>query len=87
MLVAILISKVVYSQPYKYLYQLVSQFTLCGDISKGNRPSYINAMQPKEAEKLYNKFIKCMKNNYAHVKQGIFKANMNIDFINIPKNR
>ncbi|NLC66406.1 MAG: D-tyrosyl-tRNA(Tyr) deacylase, partial [Clostridium sp.] len=34
---------------------IISQFTLYGDARKGRRPSYINALNPKEAEKMYDK--------------------------------
>ena len=37
----------------------ISQFTLCADVKKGNRPSFINAMEPIEAERLYK--IYCQK--------------------------
>ena len=35
----------------------VSQFTLYGDVSKGNRPSYINSLNYEEANKLYDLFV------------------------------
>ena len=61
---------------------LVSQFTLCGDTQKGNRPSYIDAMDVKMAELVYNDLIEYMSKNYNNIKTGIFQANMDIKLIN-----
>ena len=61
---------------------VVSQFTLCAEIKKGNRPSYINAMNSKDARLLYNKFTKHIKQNYSKVKSGIFQSHMKINLIN-----
>ena len=36
---------------------LISQFTLCADTKKGNRPSFIKAMEPNGAKKLFDRFI------------------------------
>ena len=51
----------------------VSQFTLYGDTRKGNRPSYVNAARPEQAEPLYERF--CER---AQAKRGVFGANMQI---------
>ena len=51
----------------------VSQFTLYGDIRKGNRPSYVGAARPEQAEPLYERF--CER---ARAKRGVFGANMQI---------
>lgn len=59
----------------------ISQFTLYGDASKGNRPSYINAMKGEEATKLYDLFNAELK-KYIHVETGIFGENMDISLIN-----
>ena len=59
----------------------ISQFTLYGDASKGNRPSYIKALNGKEAIKLYEEFNKELS-NYVHVETGIFGADMDIVFTN-----
>lgn len=60
----------------------ISQFTLYGDTSKGNRPSYINALGGNEATKLYDLFNEELR-NYIDVETGIFGADMEISFTNI----
>lgn len=59
----------------------ISQFTLYGDCSKGNRPSYIKALKSEEATKLYDLFNQELR-KYMHVEEGIFGADMNIEFTN-----
>jgi len=62
---------------------LVSQFTLYADTSKGNRPSFINAADPKNAELLYNKFLEKLKIVFGNnIKTGRFGAKMQIELIN-----
>ena len=61
---------------------IVSQFTLCANLDKGHRPSYVNAMEPQGAEKLYNQFINYMKKEYHDIQEGVFRANMQINLIN-----
>lgn len=59
----------------------VSQFTLYGDASKGNRPSYIKALKGEEATKLYDLFNKKL-NQIIKTKTGIFGAYMQVESIN-----
>lgn len=59
----------------------ISQFTLYGDANKGNRPSYINALNGEEAIKLYNLFNEKLK-NHIKVETGIFGADMKVSLIN-----
>ena len=59
----------------------ISQFTLYGDASKGNRPSYIEALNGEDAIKLYELFISEL-NKYVDTKPGIFGANMQVSILN-----
>ena len=62
---------------------LVSQFTLYADTRKGNRPSFIDAADPKNAEHLYNKFLERL--NFIlgdKLKTGKFGANMQVELVN-----
>ncbi len=59
----------------------VSQFTLYADTKKGNRPSYINALNSKDASKLYDVFCEKL-NNHIVTKKGIFKTDMKVSLIN-----
>lgn len=59
----------------------ISQFTLYGDASKGNRPSYVKALNGSEAIVLYEEFNKEM-NSYIKTKPGVFGAEMELSITN-----
>ena len=60
----------------------VSQFTLAGDTSRGNRPGFENAAKPEDAKPLYEYFIECLKRYSIKVKCGVFQADMKVGLIN-----
>ena len=60
----------------------VSQFTLYGDVRKGNRPSYIMAEVPEKARLLYAYFTQKLQEVGFHVETGIFQADMQVDIQN-----
>ena len=59
----------------------ISQFTLYGDASKGNRPSYIKALNGDEAVKLYDTFNNKLKDKI-RVETGIFGEDMKVSLVN-----
>lgn len=59
----------------------ISQFTLYADTKKGNRPSYIQALNGSEAIKLYELFNQKLS-DFVHVETGIFGADMKVYIIN-----
>ena len=61
---------------------VVSQFTLCGDTSRGNRPGFDNAALPDEANKLYEYFSSITRNAGVEVQNGIFGAEMKVELLN-----
>ena len=60
---------------------LVSQFTLYADAKKGNRPSYIKALNSKDAIKLYDYFNQEL-GKYIKVETGVFGADMQVNITN-----
>lgn len=59
----------------------ISQFTLYASCEKGNRPSYVKALKSEEASVLYKKFNQILR-TYCKVEEGIFGADMQIEFTN-----
>lgn len=59
----------------------ISQFTLYADTKKGNRPSYIKALNSKEASILYQKFNEKLS-KYIKLETGIFQSEMEVSITN-----
>ncbi len=60
----------------------VSQFTLFADTSRGRRPSFVDAMPPEEAKRLYALFCTRCRALGLTVEEGIFAADMQVALVN-----
>jgi D-tyrosyl-tRNA(Tyr) deacylase len=55
----------------------ISQFTLYGDTRKGNRPAYVEAARPEQAEPLYARVCERLD-----AQRGVFGAHMDVELVN-----
>ena len=61
----------------------ISQFTLCADCKKGNRPSFTPSEEPEKAKALYNFYCEKLKEQgVKKVEKGIFGADMKVSLVN-----
>ena len=61
---------------------VVSQFTLLGDCRTGRRPSFTEAAEPGEAERLYLRFTHLLAQSGLEVATGVFRAMMKVALVN-----
>ena len=61
---------------------IISQFTLYADTTKGRRPGFSEAMRPDKAEELYQYFIELVKDSNLIIGEGSFRNYMRIESIN-----
>ncbi len=60
----------------------VSQFTLCADVKRGNRPGFSYAAPPHVAEPLFSYFCHCLEGHGVEVRTGRFQAHMAVRLVN-----
>lgn len=64
-------------------YLVVSQFTLCADLTRGKRPGFETAMPPAEAEPIYEGFAAALARLSGRpVRTGVFGADMQLELVN-----
>ena len=62
---------------------VISQFTLCADIKKGNRPSFTQAEEPENANRLYDYFCgRLSEEGVQEIQKGVFAAHMQVELRN-----
>ena len=61
---------------------VISQFTLAGDCSGGNRPSFVRAARPEVAEPLFESVVARMRATGHQVETGRFRTEMKVDIVN-----
>ena len=61
---------------------VVSQFTLMADCRGGRRPSFTDAAEPAEAERLYLRFADRLRQTGLPVETGVFRAEMKVELVN-----
>lgn len=61
---------------------VVSQFTLYGDVSRGRRPSFVEAAPPEQAIPIYEAFIQGLRDRGIRVATGEFGAMMQVELVN-----
>ena len=61
---------------------VISQFTLYADCRKGNRPNFLNAGKPENANRLYEFFTEECKKYVPIVENGVFGADMKVELLN-----
>lgn len=61
---------------------VVSQFTLYGDVTRGRRPSFVDAAPPERANYIYQAFVAEANKSVGNVQTGRFQAMMDVDLVN-----
>tara|TARA_Y100001935_G_C17169950_1_gene439715 strand:+ start:323 stop:766 length:444 start_codon:yes stop_codon:yes gene_type:complete len=61
---------------------VVSQFTLCANLKKGSRPSFIEAAPYEKGKTFYKDLVSYLKNDGVKVQTGKFGANMDVKLVN-----
>ena len=61
---------------------IISQFTLYADCKKGNRPSFVKAGDPAEANRLYEYFCEIARREFPDAQTGEFGADMQVELLN-----
>ncbi|MCR4791951.1 MAG: D-tyrosyl-tRNA(Tyr) deacylase [Lachnospiraceae bacterium] len=61
---------------------IVSQFTLCADVSHGNRPSFIKAARPEQAIPIYEHIVEECRSAGFNTQTGEFGADMRVELVN-----
>lgn len=61
---------------------VISQFTLYGDCSRGRRPYFGDAMNPDDANKMYEEFVEYVRSQGIHTQTGRFGADMQVTLTN-----